>query len=90
MPVYLSLLCWRPALIRPPLVKSSGDTSLQSPQHSNSKREADISLSEKPANQQIETIEREKKEKGVQNMGIDEEDDDAETVEVEGDVKKCG
>ena len=71
-------------------MKSSGDTSLQSPQHSNSKREADISLSEKPANQQIETIEREKKEKGVQNMGIDEEDDDAETVEVEGDVKKCG
>ena len=90
MPVYLSLLCWRPALIRPPLMKSSGDTSLQSPQHSNSKREADISLSEKPANQQIETIEREKKEKGVQNMGIDEEDDDAETVEVESDVKKCG
>ena len=71
-------------------MKSSGDTSLQSPQHSNSKREADISLSEKPANQQIETIEREKKEKGVQNMGIDEEDDDAETVEVESDVKKCG
>ena len=68
-------------------MKSSGDTSLQSPQHSNSKREADVSLSEKPANQQIETIAA---EKGVQNMGIDEEDDDAETVEVEGDVKKCG
>ena len=67
-------------------VKSSGDTSFQPPQNSNSKKEADISLNEKPANQQIQTNEA---EKGIQNMGIDEDDDDAETVEVEGDVKKC-
>ena len=68
------------------VVKSSGDTSFQPPQHSNSKEEADISLNVKPANQQIQTNEA---EKGIQNMGIDEDDDDAETVEVEGDVKKC-
>ena len=113
MPVYLSLLCWRPALIRRPsvmdtseklgstdttdnitntngfleAVKSSGDTSFQPPQNSNSKKEADISLNEKPANQQIQTNEA---EKGIQNMGIDEDDDDdAETVEVEGDVKNA-
>ena len=112
MPVYLSLLCWRPALIRRPslmdtseklgstdttdnitntngfleAVKSSGDTSFQPPQNSNSKKEADISLNEKPANQQIHTNEA---ERGIQNMGIDENDDDAETVEVEGDVKNA-
>ena len=110
MPVYLSLLCWRPALIRRPsvmdtseklgstdrtdnitnsngfleAVKSSGDTSFQPPQNSNSKKEADISLNEKPANQQIHTNEA---ERGIQNMGIDE--DDAETVEIEGDVKNA-
>ena len=67
-------------------VKSSGDTSFQPPQNSNSKKEADISLNEKPANQQIHTNEA---ERGIQNMGIDEDDDEAETVEVEGDVKKC-
>ena len=112
MPVYLSLLCWRPTLIRRPsvmdtseklgstdttdnitntngfleAVKSSGDTSFQPPQNSNSKKEADISLNEKPANQQIHTNEA---ERGIQNMGIDEDDDDAETVEVEGDVKNA-
>ena len=112
MPVYLSLLCWRPALIGRPLVmdtserlgstvmtdniintngfleavKSSGDISFQPPQNSNSKKEADISLNEKPANQQIQTNEA---EKGIQNMGIDEDDDDTETVEVEGDVKNA-
>ena len=112
MPVYLSLLCWRPALIRRPsvmdtseklgstdttdnitnsngfleAVKSSGDTSFQPPQNSNSKKEADISLNEKPANQQIHTNEA---ERGIQNMGIDEDDDDAETVEIEGDVKNA-
>ena len=68
------------------VVKSSGDTSFQPLQHSNSKEEADISLNVKPANQQIQTNEA---EKGIQNMGIDEDDDEAETVEVEGDVKKC-
>ena len=68
-------------------VKSSGDTSFQPPQNSNSKKEADISLNEKPANQQIQTNEA---EKGIQNMGIDDDDDDdAETVEVEGDVKNA-
>ena len=112
MPVYLSLLCWRPALIRRPsvtdtserlgstvmtdniintngfleAVKSSGDISFQPPQNSNSKKEADISLNEKPANQQIQANEA---EKGIQNMGIDEDDDDTETVEVEGDVKNA-
>ena len=67
-------------------VKSSGNTSFQPPQNSNSKKEADISLNEKPANQQIQTNEA---EKGIQNMGIDEDDDDAATVEVEGDVKNA-
>ena len=68
-------------------VKSSGDISFQPPQNSNSKKEADISLNEKPANQQIQTNEA---EKGIQNMGIDDDDDDdAETVEVEGDVKNA-
>ena len=112
MPVYLSLLCWRPALIRRPsvtdtserlgstvmtdniintngfleAVKSSGDISFQPPQNSNLKKEADISLNEKPANQQIQANEA---EKGIQNMGIDEDDDDTETVEVEGDVKNA-
>ena len=67
-------------------VKSSGDISFQPPQNSNSKKEADISLNEKPANQQIQANEA---EKGIQNMGIDEDDDDTETVEVEGDVKNA-
>ena len=42
MPVYLSLLCWRPAVIRPPSVKVSAERLNNNNQHNESTRDLQL------------------------------------------------